>query len=561
MALNRPPVSPQMTGGSGHKALLRKRDRRAVADALKHLYTLYERNEADEYQDVITFLQSKVSWPIDWENSSWDPDESSMTVVFTDGADPVRYQNFAGRWVPVLGSMGQDDPYDERDLPVVVPDDDEDATENDPPNRSTVAMPAPAPTMEGMGKPRIGGGKWLRHPTGGSHVPEESAYHAAATQAYEAQPQKELPGGYEHVYSSPEGTLHAWKHESSPDMLVGVRGTYGIGDFPANASLPFNQLHTTDRYKADEKSLKELLARHPGSQVHFASHSLGSAVARRLEDVVPTVSSRAYNPAFEASAFLKPGKQTRVYTGDDFLSKVGRYLPNAQHINSSINVPDKQIKWYDPRTWRTVKHHSLESFKTPTPKQRSKVPLGMPSAYRKRGRGLPEKLAALLPRSRPAQIGGPGGPVRDMRYRGPDEYREQRRREAPRLPGPPLQGRYPEKFFALRPKSDQPPQGRFPVKSRPFMKPSLEKAKYVGGSKGSKRLHSLLKHLQKKRFGGSAPSATNPTALNPEQMRKAQSHYAAEDASVKISKTLIAPSVVPAKMPTVRSQLNPAFMM
>lgn len=221
-------------------------------------------------------------------------------------------------------------------------------------------------------------GEWLKHPVGGA-LPHDDAYQQAARQAYE---REIVPiDDYDPVFQS--DTLKAWKKRDSNDLLVGVRGTVGVGDLPANSSLPFNKLGDTERYKADERSIKRLLQQYPGAQIHFASHSLGSAVARRLEDAVPTASSRGFNPAFETSAFLKPGKQERVYSGDDFLSTVGRYLPGAKHIESAVKVPDSGIKLFDPSTWRTVKHHSLDSFKPVAPKQRSKVPLGMPHAYRR----------------------------------------------------------------------------------------------------------------------------------------------------------------------------------
>ena len=236
----------------------------------------------------------------------------------------------------------------------------------------------PFQDLQGSGRPWKG--QWMKHPRGGG-VPHDDAYQQAARQAYD----REIHpiGDYEPVFQS--DTLKAWKSQSSNDLLVGVRGTVGVGDLPANASLPFNRLGETERYKADERSLKRLLQKYPGAQVHFASHSLGSAVARRLEDAIPTASSRGFNPAFEASAFLKPGKQQRIYSGDDFLSKVGKYLPGAQHVPSAVQVPDAGIKTFDPSTWRTVKQHSMDSFKPIPPKQRSRVPLGMPTARRRGG--------------------------------------------------------------------------------------------------------------------------------------------------------------------------------
>ena len=193
----------------------------------------------------------------------------------------------------------------------------------------------------------------------GGAAPPDSLYKLAAEQAYE-KVQTPLPGGYEPVPGG-TATVRAWKQASSPDLLIGVRGTDDARDMSANASLLYNGLRGTNRYKADEATVRKLIAAHPGAKVHLASHSLGSAVARELENVIPIATSRAFNAAFQPSTFQKPGIQQRHYKGSDFLGQIGRYLPGAKHMPS--NIPEtKKSKWYDPRSWKAFQHHSLTGF-------------------------------------------------------------------------------------------------------------------------------------------------------------------------------------------------------
>ena len=192
----------------------------------------------------------------------------------------------------------------------------------------------------------------------GGAAPPQELYKLAAEQAYDKQ-QRALPGGYEPVPGG-TATVRAWKKASDPDLLIGVRGTDDARDMSANASLLYNGLRGTNRYKADEATVRKIVAAHPGAKVHLASHSLGAAVAREMENILPVATSRAFNAAFQPSTFSKPGVQERHYKGSDFLGQIGRYLPGAKHI---VAPPDSsKSKWYDPRTWNAFKHHSLSGF-------------------------------------------------------------------------------------------------------------------------------------------------------------------------------------------------------
>lgn len=192
----------------------------------------------------------------------------------------------------------------------------------------------------------------------GGAAPPQELYKLAAEQAYDKQ-QRALPGGYEPVPGG-TATVRAWKKASDPDLLIGVRGTDDRRDMSANASLLYNGLRGTNRYKADEATVRKIVAAHPGAKVHLASHSLGAAVAREMENILPVATSRAFNAAFQPSTFSKPGVQERHYKGSDFLGQIGRYLPGAKHIAAPAD--SSKSKWYDPRTWNAFKHHSLSGF-------------------------------------------------------------------------------------------------------------------------------------------------------------------------------------------------------
>ena len=202
----------------------------------------------------------------------------------------------------------------------------------------------------------VGRGRRHKRRRIGSSRPTEEAYKAAANAAYGTGPD---PPGYKPVFTS--DTLRVWMDPNDEDLLVGVRGTWDLGDMKANLGVAFNNLHNTKRYKKDEADLLRIAQKFPASKFHFASHSLGAAIARRLEEKVPTLSSKAYNAAFEPRSILNPGKQERVYKGDDFLGKIGRYLPGAQY-KPIITPPSTKVKWYNPSTWKTVQDHFMSGF-------------------------------------------------------------------------------------------------------------------------------------------------------------------------------------------------------
>ena len=202
----------------------------------------------------------------------------------------------------------------------------------------------------------VGRGRRHKRRRIGSSRPTEEAYKAAANAAYGTGPD---PPGYKPVFTS--DTLRVWMDPNDEDLLVGVRGTWDLGDMKANLGVAFNNLHNTKRYKKDEADLLRIAQKFPASKFHFASHSLGAAIARRLEEKVPTLSSKAYNAAFEPRSILNPGKQERVYKGDDFLGKIGRYLPGAQY-KPITTPPSTKVKWYNPSTWKIVQDHFMSGF-------------------------------------------------------------------------------------------------------------------------------------------------------------------------------------------------------
>lgn len=199
---------------------------------------------------------------------------------------------------------------------------------------------------------------------GGMHGgadPNEEVYLQAANQAYNKE-QTALPGGYEPVPGGTD-TIKAWKRPDSSDIVFGVRGTADARDMQTNANLVINNLRNTDRYKEDEATVKRILAQYPDAKAHLASHSLGSAVARELEDVIPVASSKGYNAAYQPSHLLKPGKQQRHYKGSDFLGQIGRYIPGAKHTPVQPKTWSDRILSYMPGpSWNPIKHHSLKNF-------------------------------------------------------------------------------------------------------------------------------------------------------------------------------------------------------
>ena len=129
-------------------------------------------------------------------------------------------------------------------------------------------------------------------------------------------------------------TLNCYVDESTKQVIIGIRGTnvWDFSDVKADLSLPFNNLHNTNRFQFDDKLMREITEQYPPQQYSYymSGHSLGTAVMTELMRRYPFVQQAVgYNGAFQPKDFqLKNENIKRLYVDKDPLYRNGGFMFN-----------------------------------------------------------------------------------------------------------------------------------------------------------------------------------------------------------------------------------------
>ena len=112
------------------------------------------------------------------------------------------------------------------------------------------------------------------------------------------------------------------------NYIVGVRGTTTLVDLEADARIAFNELDTTQRWRADLSFLQAFQAVNPGAYFGVG-HSLGGSIIDLFLERGMLCGGRSYNPTIQPGGFDVVGHQ-RVYNDTDPLYiLVGQFDRNA----------------------------------------------------------------------------------------------------------------------------------------------------------------------------------------------------------------------------------------
>lgn len=171
--------------------------------------------------------------------------------------------------------------------------------------------------------PRVGGDK-----------PNEATSYDLAKEAYEVKPPFSVDN-FRLYFNSP--TMRAWVNENTKTVVVAVRGTKLTDwkDLSADASLAFNRLTTTDRYKLDKSHLEAIMSALPPNEweYYLTGHSLGGAIINQFKRDFPQIKSATeYNGAFSPWDLVKQDNESikRIYASNDPLYRLGgRFFRNS----------------------------------------------------------------------------------------------------------------------------------------------------------------------------------------------------------------------------------------
>lgn len=156
---------------------------------------------------------------------------------------------------------------------------------------------------------------------------DKSVIKSVAAQSYLSKPQATI-GAYNLEYKS--DTIHAYVDENDKRIVISVRGTNvtDARDLRADASLPVNQLKSSDRYQYDEAQLQTFFEQYNPQDysVYLTGHSLGGAIVNQLKRDFPAIKEAVtYNSALQPIDIIKQDNKNiqRHYTSTDPLYNYG----------------------------------------------------------------------------------------------------------------------------------------------------------------------------------------------------------------------------------------------
>lgn len=169
----------------------------------------------------------------------------------------------------------------------------------------------------------------------GGVAPDRKAYFDLVKQSYEPSASKKV-GDWELVSETP--TLKFYK--SGNDVVVSIRGTFDSRDTKADATIPVNSLHLSDRFKEDERFLNEFKQKNPDLKYYGVGHSLGGAILDLFLHKGLISEGQSYNPAIQPHDFGATLPNHRIFmSGDPLYTLVRLFLKQKPEVideNSSI---------------------------------------------------------------------------------------------------------------------------------------------------------------------------------------------------------------------------------
>lgn len=209
------------------------------------------------------------------------------------------------------------------------------------------------------------------HVEGRNMEPRDKDYRRMAQSAYSGKPVK----GYELITQSP--TIKVFQKPGTDELVVSARGSKDLRDWKTNATLPFNGLASSDRYKEDKAFVNEALEKYgKDKKVYVTGHSLGGAVAEQLKKDIPAIKKgKTYNPAFQGSDFFSRNNSAvkREYGSGDILGLFGQYLPGAKVRQSKRSYANETVSAANPvigKVADVVRSHQIENISEAPRKKR-----------------------------------------------------------------------------------------------------------------------------------------------------------------------------------------------
>ncbi len=158
-----------------------------------------------------------------------------------------------------------------------------------------------------------------------------------AQATYDTTPPRTI-GQYKLIAQTP--TLRFYNDDDK--VIVGIRGTKDRRDIQADAVIPFGQLVNTQRYKGDERAIRQFKAKYPTFTLYAVGHSLGGAIIDLLLHKNLVDEAVSFNPAIEPHYLRYSTENHRIYNENDPLYAImGRFS-----LNPDVRK-GKDRKWWE----------------------------------------------------------------------------------------------------------------------------------------------------------------------------------------------------------------------
>ena len=156
--------------------------------------------------------------------------------------------------------------------------------------------------------------------------------------------------GYTHDQELSSDNQSVFYHPTEKKLLVNIAGTHKLSDIATDASILFNRLHRTKRYRNAEETVRKAEEKYNPTETTITGHSLGGAIASQL----PSKSNRR-KITFNKAAFLPnvgEAKEDEVHyrTALDPISAFTTFSKNT------VTVPQNT---FDPHTSQNLKFTSV----------------------------------------------------------------------------------------------------------------------------------------------------------------------------------------------------------
>ena len=144
-----------------------------------------------------------------------------------------------------------------------------------------------------------------------------------AEASYKAQPPPSI-GDWRLLVSTP--TLKLYQNKG--DYILAVRGTFDASDTKADTFIPLNLLASTDRYKADLKTVEGWKGAY-GGDWYATGHSLGGAICDEFLRARIVKEAYTFNPAIQPKDFRLTTNKRFYAVGDPMWTLFGQYSTGA----------------------------------------------------------------------------------------------------------------------------------------------------------------------------------------------------------------------------------------